>query len=132
MVGILLVTHGDLGEGIVDSITLIAGQPEKLEVLTLKQSDNVITFKEKVRCKINELDEGDGVLILVDMLGGSPYNVAAASLGEEHAECVTGLNLPMVLQILDSRNSSSLEELVDTCIQSAKEGIVNVRKHVCI
>lgn len=132
MIGILLVTHGTLGEGIADSVALIVGEPEKLEVLTLKQSDNVMTFKEKVGCKLKELDDGDGVLVLVDMLGGSPYNVVAASLGEKHAECVTGLNLPMVLEALDSRTNNLLEEVVDICMQSAKEVIVNVRKHVSI
>jgi Phosphotransferase system, mannose/fructose-specific component IIA len=132
MIGILLVTHGALSEGMADSIALIVGQSEKLATMTLKQSDNVVTFKEKVGCKLKELNDGDGVLVLVDMLGGSPYNVVAASLGEEHVECITGLNLPMVLEALDSRTSNSLEKVVDICMQSAKKGIINVRKHVCI
>ncbi len=132
MIGILLVTHGKLGEGIADSIDLIVGKPEKLQVMTLNQRDNVMTFKEKVRCKIKELDDGDGVLVFVDMFGGSPYNTVAASISEEHVECITGLNLPMVLEALDSRTSNSLEEVVDICMESAKEVIINVREHVCI
>ncbi len=132
MIGILLVTHGTFSEGIVNSIDLIMGKPKSLDLMTLKESDNLELFKEEFSRKLEKLDEGDGVLVLVDLLGGSPFNVSAVSLPNVHAECITGLNLPMVLEALDSRRTQTLEELVDTCMNSAVDGIINVRKQLSI
>jgi Phosphotransferase system, mannose/fructose-specific component IIA len=125
-----MVTHGKFSEGILDSINLIAGEQEKLEYLTLQQSDNIESFKEMVKQKIQDLDDGDGVLIFVDILGGSPFNVAAANITTELVECVAGLNLPMVLLALDSRDSIPLKELAKTCIKAGTEGIIDVRTHI--
>ena len=94
MIGVLLVTHGNFSEAIIKSMELVFGRQEKLEALTLNHGDDVEELTRQVKERAKELDDGEGVLVLVDLLGGSPCNVTASCLKQEGLECVTGLNLP--------------------------------------
>lgn len=133
MVGILLVTHGNFCHGILDSIRMVAGEPEGLDCLAIREDDNIDGVKAVVANKVTALDSGDGTLVFVDMLGGSPFNVVAQYLlcaGNSKVECVAGLNLPMVLESLDMRDEHSLEDMVSRCVQIGAASIVDVRKEL--
>ena len=77
MIGVLLVTHGNFSEAIIKSMELVFGRQEKLEALTLNHGDDVEELTRQVKERAKELDDGEGVLVLVDLLGGSPCNVTA-------------------------------------------------------
>ena len=77
-----------------------------------------------------DLDDGSGVLVLVDVLGGSPFNTAACQLRQKHIESVTGLNFPMLLAALEGRETAALTELKGTCAQAARDGVVDVRGYM--
>lgn len=130
MTGILLLTHGRFCEGIVEGVEMLMGEPEKLECLKLCSDDDVMLYRNQVAECIKRLDDGDGVLILTDLLGGSPYNAAASWLNQFSAECITGVNLPMVLEALQAREEMPVRELAEHCIRTAVEGIINVKKHL--
>ena len=112
MIGVLVVTHGDFSESIIKSMELIFGHHDKLEALTLNHGDDVQELLRKVREKSKELDDGDGVIVLVDLLGGSPCNV----------------NLPMLINVLENRTEISLNSLPEVAMEGGKNGIVNMKE----
>lgn len=128
MIGVLLVTHGNFSEAIVKSMELVFGRQEKLEALTLNHGDDVEELTRQVKEKAKELDDGEGVLVLVDLLGGSPCNVTASCLKQEGLECVTGLNLPMLISVLEEREDSTLRSMPKVAMEAGKTGIVNVKQ----
>lgn len=128
MIGVLLVTHGNFSEAIIKSMELVFGRQEKLEALTLNHGDDVEELTRQVKEKAKELDDGEGVLVLVDLLGGSPCNVTASCLKQEGLECVTGLNLPMLISVLEEREDSTLRSIPKVAMEAGKTGIVNVKQ----
>jgi len=125
MVGMLIVTHGRLGEGLLDAMQMIAGPQEKVDFVSLKEGDSIDELKERILNTVKMLDDGSGVLVFVDMFGASPSN-AAAYLLNENVEVITGVNLPMLLEILSFRETSSLEELSANAMAAGVESIKNL------
>lgn len=128
MIGVLLVTHGNFSEAIIKSMELVFGRQEKLEALTLNHGDDVEELTRQVKERAKELDDGEGVLVLVDLLGGSPCNVTASCLKQEGLECVTGLNLPMLISVLEEREDDTLCSMPKVAMEAGKTGIVNVKQ----
>jgi PTS system mannose-specific IIA component len=125
MVGMLIVTHGRLGEGLLDAMQMIAGPQEKVDFVSLKEGDSIDELKERILNAVKILDDGSGVLVFVDMFGASPSN-AAAYLLDENVEVITGVNLPMLLEILSFRESSSLQELSANAMTAGVESMKNL------
>ena len=139
MVGLLLVTHGDLAKALLSSATLIMGETPPVESYGLYHCDDVDTLKENVKEAIIRLDSqsgGDGVLVMTDLFGGSPSNVTARSFFElgtgTKAECITGVNLPMLLEAATGTAYMSLEEIKDACLTSGTESILSLREKIQI
>lgn len=133
MVNILIVTHGPLAQALKESSAMFFGDAsEKLAVLGLFPTDSPEDLMEKIIDKVNEIDDGDGVLIFVDMMAGSPYNMAAMAidtLKEEHKlECFAGVNMPILMEALGSCQIMSLEELHADIEETAKSSIIDLRK----
>jgi len=125
MVGMLIVTHGRLGEGLLDAMQMIAGPQEKVDFVSLKEGDSIDELKERILNTVKMLDDGSGVLVFVDMFGASPSN-AAAYLLNENVEVITGVNLPMLLEIVSFREASSLQELSANAMTAGVESIKNL------
>lgn len=128
MIGLLLVSHGKMADGMVDSVKLIMGEQENVASISLVAGEDFEKFKETVSDKIYDLDNGDGVLVYVDLFGASPYNATMLSLQDIHANSVqvrvlTGMNLPMILEILAMREFTSLADLAQLAVQSGRDGI---------
>src|ERR1700694_2910301 len=101
MIGILLLTHGDFAKGLLSSVELIMGKPEKFKCYGLYHGDSIEKFQENVLNSIKELDEGQGVLVVSDLYCASPYNAAAMGskyLNENNYRSVSGVNLPMLVE----------------------------------
>ncbi len=130
MINILVVTHGNFGNELIKSAEMIVGKQENVESLGLFLEDDFDIFKSKVKNKIKELENEEGVLVLVDMFGGTPSNASFANLNNLNFECVTGLNLPMMLEVLINRNLKTLKELVDIAVDVKKNSIFNLRETV--
>lgn len=139
MVALLLVTHGDLANALVGSAKLIMGEAPLVESYGLYHGDDIDALKDTVKDAIVRLEEqsgGDGVLVLTDLLGGSPYNATARSFYElgsgVKAECITGVNLPMLLEAASGTSYMTLEELKNACLTSGPDGIVNLKDKIQI
>ncbi len=134
MIQILIVTHADMAKGILSSAELIMGPQKDIATIGLCGEDSFESFNEKVRGKLTELYNEDGVLVFVDLYGGTPCNVTAANVNRPvngktpHCECVSGVNLPMLIEALSMRESMTLEELKDHCITTASEGVKDIKK----
>jgi PTS system mannose-specific IIA component len=126
MVGILIVTHGNLGLELLKSAELIIGKQTNTYSLGIFHGDSIEEFNKEVMKYIKILDGGKGVLVFTDLYGGSPSNVIALSQREIQStkfECVTGVNLPMILEALTIRDSIELSLLKEHCMEIGHQGI---------
>lgn len=125
---ILLMTHGQMAQGMQDSIGLVFGQSDNLIVKSLNAGENIQDFRQSVK-KIIEENTKDGILMLVDIFGGSPYNTAMYFYQQFKEKIdikvVTGVNLPMLIEALASCDIMPLEELKDACISAGKDQILD-------
>ena len=99
MIGKLILTHGGLARELLAAAQVISGRLAGFEALSLDWNDTFEEAKAKVRAALSRLDDGQGVLILTDMYGGTPSNVAVSFLQHDRVEVLTGVNLPMVLRL---------------------------------
>jgi PTS system mannose-specific IIA component len=129
MIHILLITHGQFASGILDAATLIMGKQQGVEALALTEEDSIDELSIRLESSLDNLSVGcDGVLILVDIFGASPCNVAAMSMVKfPNIDIVTGLNLPMLVEVLLQRSNLSLPELTRLAEKSGSEGIKTLR-----
>lgn len=126
MTHIIVATHGKFSEELVNSAAMVYGEDENTHVVTFLPGEGGEHLIEKYQMIIAQLPENEPVLFLVDLFGGSPYNAASrvATTRGENTDIVTGVNLPMLLEVLDAKGSVALDELVNT----AKEvGVAAVR-----
>lgn len=99
MVGVLILTHGELGPELLKAARVISGRLESFEALPLDWNDGFDEARRKVEAALDGLDRGRGVLVLTDILGGTPFNVAMALRDPGRIEIVSGVNLPMVVRL---------------------------------
>lgn len=127
MVGILVVTHGRLGEALLESARMITGNADGARALAFLPGQGVEDLEAALRETLSESGPVDGSLCLVDLPGGSPARVAAMLAGEcATLEVVAGANLPMVVEVMLMRDTMSAAELAEHATQAGSEGIVNV------
>lgn len=120
MVGVVLATHGGLGEAFIGAMEMIVGTQPRVAALSLQVTDSIEDATGRLQAAVSAADAGDGVLVLTDMLGGTPSNICLALLGEGRpVEVVSGVSLPMLLKAVQARKESSLG---DTAAQAKKAG----------
>jgi len=112
LVGALVVTHGQLGQELVGAAQAIVGEISYIVAVSIGWNDDVNESKKKIEQAVQEVDQGKGVIILTDMLGGTPSNLSLPLLKRNEVEIVTGVNLPMVIKLANQSGSDSLSELV--------------------
>ncbi len=125
MIGIVIATHGDFGNSLLGTLRMIMGDDSGVKSATLLSEDSLETFQEKLDKALLDADPADkGALVLVDMLGGTPFNVAVQMARRKKIRVITGLNLPMLIKIISHRDASDLEALMNDVQKAAREGIV--------
>jgi mannose/fructose/sorbose-specific phosphotransferase system IIA component len=128
MVGVLIVTHGRLGEALIESARMISGSTDGAKALAFLPGQGVEDLEAALRNTLATMGSLDGTLCLVDLPGGSPARVAAMLSAEHPAfEVVAGANLPMVVEVLLMRDAMSASELAEHAARSGSEGVVNIR-----
>lgn len=124
MVGIVVISHGDMAEGMIDAARMIVGQMESVTTVSLKESDAVEDLMGRIEIAINEVDQGDGVLILVDAFGASPFNASARlALGRKNIEVISGMNLPMLLELAVGREGQDLAAVIQIALETGTTSI---------
>ena len=126
MIGILLVTHGTLGDTLIDGATHILGKrPEQVESVSITGHASQDEVTAAINARLAELDQGEGVLILADIFGATPCNCVTQALATGKVEGVAGVNLPMLIKVLSYRYLTLLE-LTPKAVSGGTEGIFNL------
>lgn len=124
MTGLIVCTHGKFSEELVRSSEMMFGKQENLKSVTFESGESADGLVEKYRSVIKELDAKDGILFLVDLFGGSPYNAASRIAAENgNMDIVTGVNLPMLLEVYTARVSLNLSELVNAATAAGTHAV---------
>jgi len=131
MIGICVVTHGNLAEGLRDSSELIIGEQTQFETVCLRHGDDFEEFKETVYQSIKLADQNEGVLVLVDLFGASPYNSVLFNypnfeVNSIDVRMISGVNLPMILETCEKREHLNLDDLFNKVIHTGKEYIIGI------
>jgi PTS system mannose-specific IIA component len=111
MIGGVIVTHGQLANELVSAAEMIVGEIHHITAVSIGWHDDVDVAREEVERAIQRVDVGSGVLLLTDMFGGTPTNIAATFLGQASVEIVTGVNLPMVIKLATQDKDEQLDDL---------------------
>lgn len=123
MLGLLVVTHGRVAEELVASARTIVGDVEGLEAVSIDWNDDVDEATRRIGEARRRVDTGQGVLLLTDMFGGTPTNLALSLLEPGKLEIVTGVNLPMLIKFTNLREERSLLETADAIAEEARQAV---------
>jgi len=123
MIGLLIITHCDLCKELLNAAEFIVGRLEAVATIPINQTSDSEEIRKIIGEKITSLDQGQGVIILTDMFGGTPSNLSLSFLKEEMVEVLTGVNLPMVIAIAQSRMDLKLSELAEKAQEAGKTSI---------
>ncbi len=114
MIGILIVSHRQLGDALIDCVEFILGEkPEALEAISIDLRENAEDLRKKIEAGIKQVNTPGGVLILTDMFGGTPSNLSYSFLEEGRREVISGVNLPMVIRAVNLRKQKDLMQLAE-------------------
>jgi mannose PTS system EIIA component len=123
MVGLLIVTHCNLGEELLNAAKFIVGTVDGADAVAITETAGSDIIRKKIEDKARALDTGDGVIILTDMFGGTPSNISLSFLKENKIEVLTGVNLPMVIAIIQNRSTLKLTLLAEKAQEAGRTGI---------
>ncbi|MDD4616211.1 MAG: PTS sugar transporter subunit IIA [Alphaproteobacteria bacterium] len=123
MIGIILVTHNDIGAELLKSVDSIVGPQKQVKAITIGMQEDMDSCRDHIFAAIKEVNSGDGVILLVDMFGGTPSNLAIASMPLGHAVVLAGVNLPMMIKLATVRATLPL-------LEAAREAEMAGRKYI--
>jgi PTS system mannose-specific IIA component len=123
MVGVVIVTHGNLARDLVEITELIVGPCPNLIPVSIAPDEGIAEIAKKVESAIKTADKGGGALILTDLFGGTPSNVSLSFLQESKVEVLSGVNLPMVIKIATHGENSDVKDLARLARTAGKKNI---------
>ena len=123
MIGLLIISHCEVGKEFLNAAELIVGRLEAADAISITELTESKEMLAEISRKIKVLDRGQGVLILTDMFGGTPSNLSLSFLKEEMVEVLTGVNLPMVIAVAQDRDRLTLKELGEKAEQAGRRSI---------
>lgn len=134
MTTLLILSHADLSETLYKTVSLIMGRPkDNVHYITLPYGKNLEQYQSEIE-KVIEDSGSKGTLILTDLMGGSPFMITArvySRLKNEYPlEMITGVNMPMVMEVISNLEGHSLEELKKIALESGKSGIVDFKEAI--
>lgn len=130
MTHIIMVSHGEYAKAMIESAELIVGEQENITAFGFNLGDSVDQLQESIANELKRVQRNSDrdVLVLTDMFSGSPFNAVTSLMQEYSFHHITGINLPLMLEVLMSRDESSVEELCKSVLEKGKDTIVYVNK----
>ena len=129
MIGIIIITHGALGNELVAVAEHVVGRQQHLCAIPIGPEDDIERRRDEIVARVAELDSGDGVAILTDMFGGTPSNLAISVMVPGKVEVIAGANVPMLIKLISVRASMPLMNAVMTA-QEAGRKYINVASNL--
>ena len=125
MIGLVLVTHGRLAEEFLQALEHIVGPQKNVAAVCIDPDDDMEERRQEIIDKVKATQDGDGVVLLTDMFGGTPSNLAISVLEQDQVEVIAGINLPMLIKLTSVRGKESLKRAVAQA-QEAGRKYINV------
>ncbi len=125
MIGLVIVTHGGLAAEFRAALEHVVGPQPQLIAIAIGPDDDMQRRREEILAAVRRVDSGSGVIVLTDMFGGTPSNLAISVMGEAHVEVIAGINLPMLIKLASVRGELDLE---DAIVQAKDAG----RKYISV
>ena len=129
MIGLVLVTHGRLAEEFVAAMEHVVGPQRNIKPVCIAPDDNMEKRRSEILSAVAEVDQGNGVILLTDMFGGTPSNLAISILEKAKVEVIAGVNLPMLIKLATVRETENLTEAVSDA-QEAGRKYINVASNL--
>jgi PTS system mannose-specific IIA component len=129
MIGLVLVTHGRLAEELRLAMEHVVGAQRNVAAVCISADDDIENRRADIEARIAEVESGDGVVLLTDMFGGTPSNLAISMMNRPGVEVISGVNLPMLVKLAKVRSSQTLAECVE-CAQAAGRKYIASASHV--
>jgi PTS system mannose-specific IIA component len=129
MIGLVIVTHGRLAEEFLFAMEHVVGPQRAVAAVCIGPEDDMELRRKDILRAVERVDQGKGVILLTDMFGGTPSNLAISVMEQTRAEVIAGLNLPMLIKLASVRSRQSLEEAV-ACAQEAGRKYISVASYV--
>ena len=123
MVGVLVVTHGGVASELVKAVRRIVGEVQNLQSVSIGWDDDVEQARRQIQAGIEGVDQGQGVLILTDMFGGTPTNLSLSFLQRDKVEIITGVNLPMLIKFYNLKNQSDVHAVAQKIKDQGQKSI---------
>ncbi|MEY4092505.1 MAG: hypothetical protein RLZZ496_1687 [Pseudomonadota bacterium] len=129
MIGMVLVTHGRLAVEFLAALEHVVGRQKQIQTITIGPEDDMEMRRGEIIAAVKEVDSGEGVVVLTDMFGGTPSNLAISVMGTCRTEVVAGINLPMLIKLASVRGDCDLSHAVGQA-QDAGRKYINVASQV--
>ena len=123
MIGVVLVTHGRLAQEFIDALEHVVGPQKNMAAICIGPEDDIEARRQEILDSVARAEEGDGVVLLTDMFGGTPSNLAISVLDQGQVEVIAGVNLPMLIKLASLRNRESLASAVAQAQQAGRKYI---------
>ena len=129
IIGLVLVTHGNLAQEFISAMQHVVGRQEKVEAVCIGPEDDMEMRRSEILKKVESADSGSGVVVLTDMFGGTPSNLGISIMDRANVEIIAGVNLPMLIKIASLRKEKSLKETVSGAQEAGKK-YINVASQI--
>lgn len=123
MIGLVLVTHGNLAKEFVSAMQHVVGPQDQVETVCIGPDDDMEMRRGEILTKVNETNSGDGVILLTDMFGGTPSNLALSVMDRANVEILAGINLPMLIKVASLRKDNNIKKTVEGAQEAGKKYI---------
>ena len=124
MIGILLVTHANLGNALIETVEFISGKKEThISAVSINIQEDPETLRKKIKKAISDVQTENGVIILTGMFGGTPSNLSYSFLEEGQVEVISGVNLPILFKAVNSRSKMNMDALTSVLVEYGKKSI---------
>ncbi len=123
MIGVVLVSHANIAKEMLDVIQHIVGPQDKIKAISIFPEDNMEKKRLEILDSVKKVDSGKGVIVLTDMFGGTPSNLAISVMENEKVEVVAGVNLPLLIKMMSIRKKKSIKELIKISQESGRKYI---------
>ncbi len=123
MIGLVLVTHGQLAKQFVEAMEHVVGPQAQVISISIGPDDDMERRRNDILEAVDAVEQGDGVILLTDMFGGTPSNLAISIMDKAKVEVIAGINLPMLIKLASVRDSVSLADAVEQAQDSGRKYI---------
>lgn len=123
MIGLVIVTHGDLAQSFKHVLEHVVGPQQAIATVCIGPEDNMESRREDILAAIDQVDKGKGVIVLTDMFGGTPSNLAISIMGQKNIEVLAGINVPTLVKLASIRDKVPLAEAVEQAKEAGRKYI---------